>query len=152
MPAGHGARSDWSCVRQISCKCAATRRKPASEPGDDGGLARCRLFGRAVRCVVLDPGRAGEQRFRVGMPGIVEQCVHVRMLHDVLVHDHHLASHGGDDAEVMRHEQHGRIHLLLKIAQQAEDFCLDRDVERGRGFVRDDDLGRTFNAEDARAR
>ena len=44
----------------------------------------------------------------------------------------------GDDAEIVRDEQQRQVERRLHVAQQIEDLRLDRDVERGRRLVGDD--------------
>ena len=47
----------------------------------------------------------------------------------------------GDDAEIVGHEDHGHVPLLLQGGQQLEDLGLGGDVERGGGLVGDEQLG-----------
>ena len=58
--------------------------------------------------------------------------------HPASVHDHYLGGHIGDDAEIVRDEQHRHAQLALQRADQLEDLRLDRDVERGGRLVRDE--------------
>jgi hypothetical protein len=46
----------------------------------------------------------------------------------------------GDDAHVMRDDQHGRVEPVSQVAHEVEDLGLHRDVERGRGLVGDQQL------------
>ncbi len=54
----------------------------------------------------------------------------------------------GDDAEIVADEDDGEAAFLAEFRQEAEDLALDRDVERGGGFVGDQDL-RTAGEGDA---
>ena len=42
-----------------------------------------------------------------------------------------------DDGQVVGNEQVGQVERLTQVRQQIEDLCLDGDVERGDGFVAD---------------
>ena len=44
------------------------------------------------------------------------------------------------DREVVGDDDVGQLVRALQIAHQVEDLSLDRDVERGHGLVRDDQL------------
>ena len=48
----------------------------------------------------------------------------------------------GDDAEIVRHEQHRQAEFLGEVAQQVEDLLLRRDIECGRRLVGDDERRR----------
>ena len=37
----------------------------------------------------------------------------------------------------MADEQHSQLELILQILEQVEDLCLDRDIQRRRGFIAD---------------
>ena len=47
----------------------------------------------------------------------------------------------GDQRQVVRNEDHGKAELGLKIVEQLDDLLLDGNVQSGRGFVADDQLG-----------
>ena len=53
------------------------------------------------------------------------------------VHDGDAIGHLRDDSEVMGDEQESKAHPTLQVAEQVEDLCLDRDVERRRRLVSD---------------
>ena len=46
-----------------------------------------------------------------------------------------------DDAEVVRNENHRKTEVLLKLFDEIENLRLDRDIQRGDRFIRDDELG-----------
>jgi hypothetical protein len=56
------------------------------------------------------------------------------------VHHVDALAHAGDDAEVVRDQDQGRVPLGDELAEQVEDLGLDRDVERGRRLVGDQQL------------
>ena len=56
------------------------------------------------------------------------------------VHHVHALAHSGDDAEVVRDQDQRRVPLDDQLAEQAENLRLDRDVERGRRLVGDQQL------------
>ena len=56
----------------------------------------------------------------------------------------HYADPVGDpphDAEIVRDEQHRHAEVALELRQKLEDLRLDRDVERRRRLVRDQEVG-----------
>ena len=55
------------------------------------------------------------------------------------IHDGDPVGHLGNDTEVVRDEEQRESHSLLEIAQQVEDLCLNRDVERRRRLVGDEE-------------
>ena len=57
------------------------------------------------------------------------------------VHDRHAVGHFGDDAEVVCDEEEREPHPLLQVPQQVEDLRLNRDVERRRRLVGDEERG-----------
>ena len=56
------------------------------------------------------------------------------------VHHLHALAHARDDAEVVRDEDEGRAAVGDEVAQEVEDLRLDRDVERRRRLVGDEEL------------
>ena len=56
------------------------------------------------------------------------------------VHHVHAVAHPGDDAEVVRDQDQRRVAVCDELPQQPEDLRLDRDVERRRGLVGDQQL------------
>src|ERR1700674_4816614 len=46
-----------------------------------------------------------------------------------------------DDAEVVRDEEIGKPKSFLKFEEEVQDLCLDRHVQSGDGFVRNDQTG-----------
>ena len=55
------------------------------------------------------------------------------------VHHRDPVRHFGDDAEVVGDEQQRQMKRSPHLTQQVEDLRLDRDVERGRRLVGDDE-------------
>jgi hypothetical protein len=71
---------------------------------------------------------------------IAEDLPHRPLLHELaLVHDRDAVRHLRDDAEVVRDEQQRQVEARLQFAHQVEHLCLDRDVERRRRLVGDDE-------------
>ena len=56
------------------------------------------------------------------------------------VHHHHVLNGLGNHPQIVRDEHEGRTRLILDLADELEDLSCDRDVERGRGLVRDDQV------------
>ena len=70
-----------------------------------------------------------------------KELVHGRLLRLASrVHDDHAVRDVRDDAEVVRDQDDRRAEALADVAHQVEDAGLDRDVERGRRLVGDQDL------------
>ncbi|KAG1079180.1 hypothetical protein G6F40_016419 [Rhizopus arrhizus] len=71
----------------------------------------------------------------------VQHVVHAAFFHLAAgVHHDDALAHLGDDAQVVRDQHDGRAQAGLDVAQQVQDLRLDGDVQRGRGFVGDQDL------------
>jgi len=58
------------------------------------------------------------------------------------VHDHHLLSVLSHDSKIMRDEQNAHVKLTLQVRQKVQNLSLNGDVERRRGFVRNEQVGR----------
>ena len=88
------------------------------------------------------PGQRGrEQRLGVGIPGLLEQGLHLRVLEDPPeVHHRQPVRHVPGGAEVVRHQQIRHAVLLLEVLQQIHDLRADGDVEGRDGFVQDQQL------------
>ena len=87
-------------------------------------------------------GHGGDQHARVRLPWTGEDilaCAHLD--HASAVHYDDPIGNLGNDAEVMGDKHHGRVVLLLQLADQGEDLGLRGDVERGRRLVGDQELG-----------
>ena len=52
----------------------------------------------------------------------------------------------GDDAEVVRHQDHAHAELGAQAQHQLQDLVLDGDVERGRRLVGEQEPGRAASA------
>ena len=116
---------------------AATGRR-AHQVGWDAGDGEERL-----RAVLVEPRNGAEQRLRVRVPHRAEEFLGSRALGDLpRVHDHHALRAGRDHPEVVRDEDHGHLEVAAEVVDQIEDLSLDRDVERRRGLVGDQQLRR----------
>ena len=103
-------------------------RRPA---GDRGQPALADAFALELR-------QRAEQRLGVRMLRMVEQLLRRRLLDDLAgVHDGDLVGRLGDDAHVVRDDDHRHLVLLAQLLEQVEDARLHRDVERRRGLVGD---------------
>ncbi len=60
-----------------------------------------------------------------------------RFDHGAAIHHHHALHVLGDDAEIVRDQDHRHAALLDEIGDEVEDLALDGDVERGGWLVRD---------------
>ena len=80
---------------------------------------------------------------RVGMLRVVEDRRAWRAFHHAAgIHHGDLVGHFGDDAKIVGDQDDRHAGFLLQFAQQVEDLRLHRDIERGGGFVGDQQVGR----------
>ena len=76
---------------------------------------------------------------RVAWP--CEQIFNASLFHDATgIHHRHSIGESGYSAEVMRNENEGQIGGTTQLAEQFEQLRLDRDIERRRRFVGDQEL------------
>ena len=119
------ARPELAALRQVD-----QRRRRAGDR-----VQPRRPVGRSSR------GIEPEQPPRVGMLRVVEELPLRALLDDAAgVHDHDLVGDLGDDAEIVRDQDHRRVEVVLQPVDQLDDLRLDRHVERGRGLVGDQDV------------
>ena len=87
---------------------------------------------------LLDRRHRLEQAPRVRVLRRVEDLARGPVLHRAAgVHHHHVRRRLGDDAEVVRDQDHADVELALDAVDQLEDLRLHRHVERGRRLVGD---------------
>ena len=83
-----------------------------------------------------------DQLARVGLARVAQHFLDGAVLDHLAVAQHDDAiGDVGDDAEIMRDEQHAHAALAPEIVDQAEDLALGGDIERGRRLVRDQQRG-----------
>ena len=79
-----------------------------------------------------------QERLEIGVTRRGQQIGAAAALHHPAVIQHHdLVGHVGDDAEIVRDEQDRHAELGLELLHELQDLRLDRDVERGRRLVGD---------------
>ena len=85
-----------------------------------------------------EPRPRAEQALAVGMAEAGQQRLGLAVLHHgPAIHHHHALHVFGDDAEIMRNQDHRHAALGDEIGDQVEDLALDSDIERGGRLVRD---------------
>ena len=90
----------------------------------------------------LEGGNRALEGARVGVARVFEEGASVGGLDDASgVHHLHAVAKTGDDAEIVRDEDNGHAEFALHFADELENLGLDGDVERGGGFVGDEQLG-----------
>src|SRR5690606_2432781 len=105
-------------------------------------VRRQALDGVQLLALEVDPRDRLQQPLGVGVGGSLVDVVHGGVLDDApRVHDSDLVGHVGDDAEVVRDEDHGHVALALQLREQLHDLGLHGHVERGGRLVRDQHLG-----------
>ena len=122
-----GERAPWR-------EAAGERR-----PSEVGWKARDRV--ERLCLVLVGLGNRGQQRLGIGVAHVAEQRQGAGAL-DLAsgVHHDHAVGPAGDHSHVVRDQDDPHPELALELVEQAEDLGLDRDVERGRGLVRDQQL------------
>ena len=91
--------------------------------------------------VDTDTRQAVHQADGVGMPGRLEDGVHVAVLDDLAgVHDDYPLGELGDEAEIVGDQDRRRMRLVLGLLQHLQDLGLDRHVQRRCRLVGDEQL------------
>ena len=118
---------------------AGCKHAPFGQGEQIGDLAADRLhFGEIGK----QAGRGADEPVRIGMQPVVEHLVDGAVLHQPpRVHDSDVIGKLGDDADVVRQQDHGDALFPVDLGEDAEDVVLRDDVERRRRLVEDDDLG-----------
>ena len=87
-------------------------------------------------------GHGRQERLGVRVVGPAEDRLRIADLHDPPeVHDRDPVGEVAHDAKVVRDQQVAGLALGLQLGQDVQDRGLDRDVERTRRLVGDDDAG-----------
>ena len=93
---------------------------------------RDQLFQRSI-----DLGDGLPQGPGVRMERFIEDGLRVRMFHDQSqVHHHYLVGHAADDRQVVADVDDGHVEVILQFLNQLQDLGLNRHIQRGGGFVR----------------
>jgi hypothetical protein len=113
---------------------------PSVSPLRTVGLDHERSIGPRRRRI--GPRLGAQERLGVGMLGGAEDAFDGALFDDLALF-HHADPVGqlAHDAEVMGDEQHGHAEPRLQLLEQRQDLRLHGDVERGRGLVRDQEIG-----------
>ncbi len=92
--------------------------------------------------VTVERRPASEQTLRVGVLRRREDLAGVALLDDLAaVHDNDVIGDVGDDAEIVRDEEHRHFVLFLELREELEDLLLNGHVEGRRRLVGDEELG-----------
>ena len=129
-------------VSDSAGRVLATRQEPATG-----------LFGEELRRLPRD-GTQAMMTHGVEARHEAEETACVRMLRffedpahgpalddDTGVHDLHVVADRGDHSEIVTDHHQGHAEITAQLIEQREDLRLDRDVESGRRFVGDQQLG-----------
>ncbi|MNV03149.1 hypothetical protein D3C71_934020 [compost metagenome] len=94
-----------------------------------------------VRRTIAQLGHGRQQILGITLPGRLEQR-DGRVLLDLVAmpHDHDAVSDLGDDAHVVRDEEHRHADFALQVSDQVDDLGLHRHVQRGGRLVGDQQL------------
>ncbi len=86
--------------------------------------------------------RGPDEALGIGVTRLQEDGLDGSLLHFAAgVHDRDPIGCLGNDAEIVRNQDERETEPVPEIEQQIENLSLHRDVECGRGLVRDDELG-----------
>jgi len=136
-------------LSQLRLKCAAFRHlseiAPSVKPAAGGHRDRAGQVAGEDRCgslgVATNARNGCKQSASVRVQGLVDEALRRTHFHDLTqVHDGDAAADVRHNADVMRDEDRREVKPLLQSAQDLEDLCLDRDVERRDGLIGDDQL------------
>ena len=87
-------------------------------------------------------GRGAEQAKRIGMAGTIKNVVDGARLDDPPgVHDSDPVGEFRDDGEIVGDPENRRAGLAAELLNLEQDLALDRDVERRRRLIGDDQVG-----------
>lgn len=87
-------------------------------------------------------GDAGEEGLGVGVPGGVEDVLDGALFDDFATeHDEDAVGDILDDAKVVGDEDEAHAEAAAEFGEELHDLLLDGNVERGGGFVGDEELG-----------
>jgi hypothetical protein len=84
----------------------------------------------------IDPRHFGQQRLRVWVIRPIEHLLGRGTFHDATeIHDQHAIREMFDHAKIVTDEQIGQVQIAAKVHEQIEDLCLNRNIQRGHGFI-----------------
>ncbi len=79
---------------------------------------------------------ATQEPQRVGMPGPAQDLSGRRHLDKLAsVHDAYPVTRLGDDAEIVRDQNHAHAAITLQLHKKRQNLVLDRDIQSGSWFV-----------------
>ncbi len=114
-------------------RLAAGLRKPGRKVPD-----LHQRFGRDLFALTHACRRCRQQLLRIGMLRMLEDRVAIAAFyHAAVLHNDNLVCDIGDHGQVVTDEKHADVPLFSQLGNQPENLCLQRDVERGCGLVRD---------------
>ena len=121
----------------------AARKQPAAQREGDAHVAGLEHHRRVRRRRRLAAARLGlDQPARVGMARAREDLRRVAALdHLAVAHDVGAGGEAAHDAEVVGDEHHRHAEARLQVGEKRQDARLDRDVERRRRLVGDEEIG-----------
>ena len=86
-------------------------------------------------------GNGTQQPARVGIARTLKQLGGGRLLENLAgIHHDNVIGHAGDDAQVMRDQNHARACLTFQFLYEFENLRLNRDIQCGGRLVRNQQL------------
>ncbi|MPN05417.1 hypothetical protein SDC9_152667 [bioreactor metagenome] len=130
-----------TCIgREIAAACKRTTLGQIDEFRHGAANGR-----KTRRCVAVRSGNAGagrQQAARIRVRHVVEHLAgRSAFYHGASIHHQHAVHVLRDHAQVVRDEDQRHAALVHQIGDEVEDLLLHGDVERGGGFVRNQQLG-----------
>lgn len=98
------------------------------------------IAGESVQAVQMPPdfGDRSDQRLGVRVRWAGDELLGGSLFDDLTgIHDGNPLGDVRDETQIVRDHQDGHAHLLLDVPEQFDDLSLNGDVERGRGFIGD---------------
>ncbi len=123
----------------MACGQRGWKAQPAGTATGLGGSLAAAAAGGAASASMR--GIALEQGLGIGVLGVAEDLLGRAELDDPAeIHHRDPMTDVTDHAQIVADEHHGEMHLALQAHEQIEDLGLNRDVEGGDRFVRDQKL------------
>lgn len=123
--------------------CVGATGMEAAALGRIGGRGDIALKHYAVHLYIgIGMRDRREESLGIGVEGVLEDVLLVTELnHSTKIHNAYLIRDELNYRQIVRNEEVGKVHRLLKLLQKIDYLCLNGNVERGYGLVTYDELG-----------
>ena len=87
-------------------------------------------------------GHRGQKRLGIRMGGTLKKLINRSQFHNLTdIHHRHAVGNMAHHTQIVGDKQIGQTKLFLQLLKQIEHLRLHRDIQRGNGFVRHNQLG-----------